>query len=99
MNIGEAVRVLKDGGRVAREGWNGKGMNLFLADGNELGPAGRPFVVMYDAQGMFVPWLCSQTDMLAEDWIRVGRTRRHTEQHGSSKIHFGTMLTRQVNNW
>ena len=29
-NFGEAIQALKKGGRVARAGWNGKGMFLFL---------------------------------------------------------------------
>ena len=27
-----------------------------------------PYIIMFTAQGTIVPWLCSQTDMLAEDW-------------------------------
>lgn len=27
-----------------------------------------PYVVMRTVDGSFVPWLCSQTDLLAEDW-------------------------------
>ncbi len=27
-----------------------------------------PYVMMCTATGDFVPWLCSQTDLLAEDW-------------------------------
>jgi len=27
-----------------------------------------PFVVMRTATGQLVPWLCSQTDLLANDW-------------------------------
>mgnify|MGYP000947757345 CR=1 FL=1 len=30
LNFGQAIEALKDGKRVAREGWNGKGMFLFL---------------------------------------------------------------------
>ena len=33
MNFGEAVAALKSGKRVARHGWNGKGMFLVLAGG------------------------------------------------------------------
>lgn len=35
MNFGQAIEALKEGKRVSREGWNGKGMFLFLL------PAGR----------------------------------------------------------
>jgi hypothetical protein len=27
-----------------------------------------PYIMMCTAQGDFVPWLCSQTDLLATDW-------------------------------
>lgn len=33
MNFGEALEVLKEGGTVARTGWNGKGMFLLLVPG------------------------------------------------------------------
>lgn len=78
MTFGEALSCLKAGKRVARTGWNGKGMYLFLDeciprcdDENvrERGRLIRPCIVMVDAQGALVPgWLASQTDMLAGDW-------------------------------
>jgi hypothetical protein len=88
MNIGMAVDALKQGHRVARAGWNGKGMFLVLVPGSQnlKVEAGRPFaahlpigttfnylphVDMRTAQGDFVPWLCSQTDLLADDWVFV----------------------------
>lgn len=33
MNFGDALKVLKAGGRVHRQGWNGRGMHLFMARG------------------------------------------------------------------
>lgn len=33
LNFGEAIEVLKQGKKVAREGWNGKGMYIVLMDG------------------------------------------------------------------
>lgn len=65
--IGWAVKELQNGQRVCRAGWNGRGMFLRL----QLPVAGSmtlPFVYMYTAQGDTVPWLCSQTDLLAADW-------------------------------
>jgi hypothetical protein len=80
--IGWAVKQMQDGA-VRRSGWNGKGMFLVLipagdithpeisARANGTGsrpvPAG-PYVAMYTAQKNVVPWLCSQTDLLAVDW-------------------------------
>lgn len=75
MTFGDALEALKIGKKVARTGWNSKGMYLYLADGKllteEIGDGSYPFtdtVVMKTADNMFVPWLASQTDMLAEDW-------------------------------
>jgi len=84
--IGWAVKAMQDGKRVARAGWNGKGMWIVLqkaypqgipinantADATGL-PLGTvcvfdPYVMMRTASGSFVPWLCSQTDLLAADW-------------------------------
>lgn len=86
MNFGKAIEALKEGRRVAREGWNGKGMFLFLVPGSNfvvnreplLSIMGEGAVVTYcphidmkTADGKVVPWLASQTDMLAEDWAEV----------------------------
>lgn len=85
-DFSKALLHLKAGGRVAREGWNGKGMFLFLVPGSVfkvnrpplLGiyPEGtevhyHPHIDMKTAQGYVVPWLASQADLLAEDWIIV----------------------------
>ena len=86
MNFGSALQALENGQKVAREGWNGRGMFIFLVPGSRfevnrpplLGiyPEGTeinycPHVDMKTADGKVVPWLCSQTDMLAEDWCDV----------------------------
>lgn len=86
MNFSEALKALKSGGRVARRGWNGKDMFIYLVQGSTfkvnraplLGiyPEGteinyRPHIDMRDAEGKCVPWLASQTDLLAEDWVEV----------------------------
>jgi len=84
MNFGEILVALKEGKKVARIGWNGKGMFLFLVPGSTfkvnrpplLGiyPEGTeinycPHIDMKTADNKIVPWLASQTDVLAEDWI------------------------------
>ena len=82
MDFGQAIKELKVGKKVARKGWNGKGMYLVyfspVAHGMEIlkvydceeGTAKPllPFLLMKTADDMYVPWLASQTDMLAEDW-------------------------------
>lgn len=85
-SFGDAVEILKKGARVAREGWNGKGMWLMMVhpdDDAAVPPrttyavAGivddatngcLPWIGMKTADNKFVPWLASQTDVLAEDW-------------------------------
>lgn len=85
-DIGWAVAQLRNGMRIGRQGWNGKGMFLYLVPGSQftvnraplLGiyPAGtdityREHVDMKTANGECVPWVCSQSDFLAEDWDLV----------------------------
>lgn len=93
LSFGHAIAALKAGKKVARAGWNGKGMWLYLvpaneypaqteaakkywsgvacigedAHGNVLVPYG-PYIAMKTAQDNVVPWLASQTDVLADDW-------------------------------
>ena len=86
MSFGSALTLLKDGHRVARSGWNGKGMWLVLVqpdDDANVPPRPTyavsgivddatngclPWIGMKTADNKFVPWLASQTDVLAEDW-------------------------------
>ena len=66
--IGWAVKELCNGERVARSGWNGKGMYLELQVPDINSKMTLPYVYMFTATGDLVPWLCSQTDLLATDW-------------------------------
>ena len=68
MDIGGAIEALRDGDKVRRKGWNGKGMWLELQKPDENSKMTLPYVYMSTAQGDLVPWLCSQTDLLATDW-------------------------------
>jgi hypothetical protein len=66
--IGWAVKELHNGRRVRRAGWNGKGMWLALQVPDAQSKMTLPYVYMSTAQGDLVPWLCSQSDLLALDW-------------------------------
>jgi len=72
-DIGWAVKHMQQGGHVARKGWNGKGMHLYHEPPSmsEVGDQWLGYIVMYTVQGTHVPWLCSQTDLLATDWEEV----------------------------
>lgn len=69
VNFGVAIQALKDGERVARNGWNGKGMWLSLQVPDEHSKMNLPYIYMKTACDNQVPWLASQTDLLAEDWV------------------------------
>ena len=84
MNFGLAIEAMKKGERVARKGWNGKDMYVFLAfepdfvtDADisafdQLEVEVGDMLVMKTAQNTFQPgWLASQADMLADDWYIV----------------------------
>lgn len=68
MNFGEAIAALKRGRKVARKGWNGKGMWLNLQVPDAHSKMSLPYIYMKTADDHLVPWLASQTDMLSEDW-------------------------------
>lgn len=71
MDIGEAVAAIKDGGKICRAGWNGQGMYLALQLPDQTSKMTFPYVYIRTVQGDLVPWLCSQTDLLATDWELV----------------------------
>lgn len=83
MNFSQALDLLKQGQRVCRAGWNGKGMFLFLVPGSTFKVSRPPLLGIYEegkeinyhshidmktAQGYIIPWLASQADLLADDW-------------------------------
>jgi len=82
MDFGTALIALKEGKSVSRTGWNGKGMFLYYVPAaeypamTEIAKAAFPsgmvpygaYIAMKTAQENVVPWLASQTDVLAEDW-------------------------------
>jgi Protein of unknown function (DUF2829) len=83
MDFSEALAACKAGSKITRTGWNGKGMFVYLVPGSQfdvnrpplLGiyPEGTPIdylphLDMKTAGGSCVPWLASQTDLLADDW-------------------------------
>lgn len=84
MNFGEALEEIKKGVKVSRDGWNGKGMFIFLV------PAGRftaytkaaidiadeggkvnynPYFAIKNVNGTVSTWVPSVNDCLAEDWF------------------------------
>ena len=83
MNFGKALEKLKEGKKVQRQGWNGKGMFIYHVPKGEYKPCTAiaeqlvnenglveygAYIAIKTVQGNVVPWLASQADMLAEDW-------------------------------
>jgi len=80
MTFGLALEAMKKGYFAQRAGWNGKGLKLGLVGKGgafeiSIGEVSTlPYIVMVypmdsaNTPGAIVPWLASQTDMLAEDW-------------------------------
>jgi len=81
-----ALEQIKQGKKAARSGWNGMGMFVFLVPGSTFQVNRPPLLGIYPegtqiqyhahidmktAQGTVVPWLASQTDLLADDWVVV----------------------------
>jgi hypothetical protein len=66
--IGWAVKQLHNGDCVRRANWNGRNMYLKLQVPDLHSKMSLPYVYMKTADNHFVPWLCSQTDLLAADW-------------------------------
>ena len=81
MNFGKAIELLKEGKRVTRAGWNGKGQYIELATNisyvnakgevinSEHEAIGNKAIVFVGTSGVQMGWLASQADMLAEDWM------------------------------
>jgi len=83
MDFGQALEALKNGGRVCRSGWNGKGMFLYLVPGSTFKVNRPPLLGIYEpgteinyrphidmklADGTCMPWLAAQIDLLSDDW-------------------------------
>lgn len=83
LSFSQALEHIKNGIKMQRTGWNGKGMFVFLVPGSVFKVNRPPLLGIYPdgteityhahvdmrtADGTIVPWICSQTDMLANDW-------------------------------
>jgi hypothetical protein len=86
LSFGMALEAMKAGKKVARAGWNGKGMFVFLVAGSQFKVNRPPLLGIYPegtditygahidikaVDGSIRPWVASQSDMLADDWAVV----------------------------
>lgn len=80
-SFGDAIKYLKRGLKVKRQGWNGKNQYIELASNiSYMNPAkeivncehdaiGNMAIAFVGTSGVQMGWLASQSDMLAEDWV------------------------------
>lgn len=77
VTFGWALEAMRHGHKVRRRGWNGKGIHIELQRPDANSKMTSPYIFIdttglqtenEDAPKSRVPWLASQTDMLAEDW-------------------------------
>lgn len=81
VNYSTALLAVKAGQKIARKGWNGKNMFVFLVKGEAVSEAiqeryGSPteplvvndFTMLRGVDGKLSTWVPSSTDQLAEDW-------------------------------
>jgi len=82
LSFGFAIELLKKGYKLARKGWNGQGMFVYWVSPGAYPPKMpvaddyfgghnvpyRDYIAMKTVDDEVVPWVASQTDMLAEDW-------------------------------
>jgi hypothetical protein len=77
MDFGQIIELLKQGKKASRKGWNGKGLWVEMQRPDVHSKMTLPYLYLnypVDAQntpGARVPWLASQTDILAEDWYEI----------------------------
>lgn len=72
MDFSDALRLIKKGSKMSRQGWNGPHQCVFiLTDMNDRDIQIEDFIVIKNVQDKYVPWLASQGDLLAEDWTEV----------------------------
>lgn len=71
MTFEEALPGVKQGKKASRDNWNGKGMWIALQSPDENSKMRRPYLYMSPIDGELVPWVASQTDILADDWDLV----------------------------
>ena len=77
IDFGKAIQYLKEGKKLQRTGWNGKGIYIELQEPDEKSKMTLPYIYIVtnglisdnpQAPRGVVPWLASQTDILANDW-------------------------------
>lgn len=91
----EALTRCHAGWLISRPGWNAQNQYVFsciegsfTAQDRTVGPLRPGFLVIRTAQGEYVPWLCSQSDQSATDWVAITRqqvTARNADRNADDR--------------
>lgn len=84
MDFSKALKELKDGKALHRSGWSGQGQFIYYVPEGKYEPQTKidektfgkevpyaAYIAMKTNENTVVPWLASQTDLLAEDWLVI----------------------------
>lgn len=83
MDFSKALSLLKKGKKIYRNGWNGKGLHIEQQVPDENSKMTRSYMYIVMPKGSTnqlgassldvdrVPWVPSQTDLVAEDWAFI----------------------------
>lgn len=66
-----ALKLLRQGRKLTRQGWNGKNMWIHLQLPDEHSKMKRPYIYIHPGEEWVVPWVASQADLLSDDWDLV----------------------------
>jgi hypothetical protein len=93
LNFGQAIEALKAGKAVARAGWNGKGMFVYMVPANSYPPSTETakshffgklvpynaYLAIKNVNETVSTWVPSVNDVLAEDWEVQGEGSKSSE--------------------
>ena len=92
MDFSLALALLRQGHSIRRTGWNGKDQALHLQEPDAHSKMTMPYIYLEfpasrtePTRGR-IPWLASQTDLLAHDWVIVERTPAKAPQAAQERV-------------
>ena len=63
--------LMEPGIKMQRTGWNGKGQYVQAQYPDAHSKMSKPYLYLTDSGGNKVPWVPSQGDLFADDWVMV----------------------------
>ena len=90
MDFSIALALLRQGHSIRRDGWHGTDQNLHLQEPDALSKMTLPYIYLEfpagpDSRGR-VPWVASQRDLLAYDWVIVERIPAKAPQTAQERV-------------